>query len=92
LSKNINAQMMDISKNMAEEQAKSILYAHQIYNGQIYLYMDIGDKGSIFIKAMTIKLPSKDMHKKQEIIDSISTQFGIESKILTIMETKDNEG
>ena len=92
LNKNVNEQMLDISKNMIEEQAKSILYSHQIYNGQIYPSMDIDDKGSIFIKAMTIKLPNNDMCKKNDIVDSICKQLGVESKIITIMETDDNEG
>ncbi len=88
LSENVNNQMLDISKNMTEEQVKSILYSHQIYNGQIYAYMDIEDNGSIFIKAITIKLPTKDMDKKKEILDSICNQFNVESKKITIMETK----
>ncbi|NCC87225.1 MAG: hypothetical protein EOM05_05090 [Clostridia bacterium] len=92
LNENINAQMLEISKGMIEEQTQSIFYSNQIYNGQIYADMDIDSSGSIFIKAMTIKLPKKDMIKKAEVIDSVCNRFGIELKIITITETENDEG
>jgi len=92
LNENINAQMLEISKGMIEEQTQSIFYSHQIYNGQIYADMDIDSTGSIFIKAMTINLPQKDMSKKAEVIDSVCNRFGIEPKIITITETENDEG
>lgn len=92
LDTNINNQMISASKKLIEEQTKSILYSYQIYSGQICANMDIDDEGSIFIKTIEINLTSKDMLRKNEIINSVSSNLKVNEKLIKITESKSNDG
>lgn len=91
INSNINNEMLKASKNLIEQQTKSILYSQQIYNGQIHANMDIDKKGSIFIKTIEINLTSKDMLKKNKIIKLISSSFKLENRLIKVTELKESD-
>ena len=85
---NINKQITSQSKKQIENLIRQQMKKQGINEGQIFINMDIDDKGSILIKKIEVVIPDNAASKKSALTDSIKKELGIDVTVLSESEAK----